>query len=255
MDNRPIGVFDSSVGGISVLRELVHLMPNERYVYLGDTLNAPYGVRDEDDIRALTRAAAGRLMELGVKALVVACNTATSAAAEVLRQSLPIPVIGMEPALKPAALARKSGRVAVLATPATLRQMKFQRLFQKYGEHAVALPCPGLMEYVERFELDSDGLKDYLRARLDPAGGEPFTAIVLGCTHYVFLRPTIRALFPEMKLYDGNRGTALQLQAVLRARDALCGEGEAGSVHLLTTGREAEILPVMDRLLHITADE
>ncbi len=255
MDNRPIGVFDSSVGGISVLRELVRLMPNERYIYLGDTNNAPYGVRTEDDIRNLTRVAAKRLMAQDVKALLIACNTATSAAAEALRAELPMPVIGMEPALKPAALERTQGRVAVLATPATLRQKKFQRLCEKYGEHAAALPCAGLMEFVERFELDSDRLKDYLRKKLDPDGGEPYTAIVLGCTHYVFLRPVMRKIMPQMKLYDGNRGTALQLQSVLMARDALCGAGEAGGVTLTTTGREADILPVMERLLHLTTTE
>ena len=251
MSNRPIGVLDSSVGGISVLRELRRIMPNECYVYLGDTANAPYGVRTEAEICDLTRTAAHMLLEKGIKVLLIACNTATSAAAALLREELAIPVIGMEPALKPAALARESGRIAVLATPATLRQRKFQALFAKYGEHAVALPCAGLMEFVERFELDSPRLHDFLREKLVPQdGGEPFTCIVLGCTHYVFLRPALQKIVPQARLFDGNRGTAMQVHAVLEAHNLLSASQD-GSCELDTTGDSARILPVMQRLLTI----
>ncbi|MEA5067560.1 MAG: glutamate racemase, partial [Christensenellaceae bacterium] len=158
MDDRPIGVFDSGVGGVSVLRSLVRVLPGERYLYYGDTRNAPYGDRAEAEIRSLTRAAAERLLGQGVKALVIACNTATSAAAEALRCALDIPVIGMEPALKPAALARGRGKVLVMATAATLRQGKFRALMERYGRDALVAPCPGLMEFVERGELDSPAL-------------------------------------------------------------------------------------------------
>ena len=253
MDNRPIGVFDSSVGGISVLRELVKVMPGEHYLYLGDTLNAPYGTRPESEIQGLSRSAAHQLVDRGVKAILIACNTATSAAAEMLRQELPIPVIGMEPALKPAALGRTSGRIAVLATPATLRQRKFHRLFEQYGEYADAIPCAGLMEFVERRELDTDAVRAYLGEKLAPKGPEPYTAIVMGCTHYVFLRRAIRGIAPDATLYDGNRGTALWMRQSLERR-GLLGGGE-GSVTFTTTGDEARILPTMQWLYTTEIEE
>ena len=248
MNNRPIGVFDSSVGGVSVLRELVRIMPNEHYIYLGDTVNAPYGVRTQPEICELTRRAADVLMAKHIKALLIACNTATSAAAETLRAQLPIPVVGMEPALKPAAIEHTSGRIAVLATPATLNLPKFQNLWAQYGEHAEAIPCAGLMEFVERGDLNSDAVKEYLMKKLDPGDGEPFTAIVLGCTHYVFLRRTIRELKPNAKRYDGNLGTAQRLRALLE-REGVLGGGH-GSVTLQTTGDEASMLPLMKWLFN-----
>lgn len=252
MDARPIGVFDSGVGGISVLKGLVKLMPGERFVYYGDTKNAPYGVRDEQDIQRLTQAAVDELMKRDIKALVIACNTATSAAAEALRQSLPIPVVGMEPALKPAATQHGRGRIVVMATPATLRQSKFQRLYEAYGQYARMAPCEGLMEFVERGELDSDALDAYLREKLLD-GGEPASAVVLGCTHYVFLKRAIRKLFPDAELYDGNLGTAKRLLALLELRDELNGSGEGG-VELLTSGDEAAVLPIMRMLFALNID-
>ena len=146
---RAIGFFDSGVGGISMLKSAVKALPNENFIYLGDTKNAPYGVRSEEDIRALTVNCVNKLLERNIKALVIACNTATSAAAQTLRETLTIPVIAMEPALKPAHENRHGGQIIVLATAATLRQQKFRVLMEKYGEGAVLIPGNGIVELVE----------------------------------------------------------------------------------------------------------
>ena len=247
MDDRPIGVLDSGVGGISVLRSLVRVLPDERYLYYGDTRNAPYGDRAEAEIRALTRAAAEHLLEQGVKALVIACNTATSAAVKVLRGELDIPVIGVEPALKPAAMARGQGKVLVMATAATLRQDKFQSLMERYGQDALVAPCPGLMEFAERGELDSPALDAYLDERLLPLRGERIDAVVLGCTHYVFLRSAVARHVPGARLFDGNLGTARRLEALLTEADAR--SGGPGSVEFEAS--DPASLPVMRMLYEL----
>ena len=158
-----IGVFDSGVGGVSVLRNMARLLPRERFIYYGDNLNAPYGTKSEEEIRTLAMHVADVLLASDIKALVVACNTATSAAIVQLREKLTIPVVGMEPALKPASQMRRNGKVIVLATPATLRQKKFLRLYELYGQNAVIRPCAGLMEFAEREELEGPGIEGYLR--------------------------------------------------------------------------------------------
>lgn len=247
MDQRPIGVFDSSVGGISVLRELTKLMPSERFIYYGDTINAPYGERTEDEILRLTTAAVERLLVKDIKALVIACNTATSAAASTLREQLSIPVIGMEPALKPAQQNHKDGLILVMATPATLRQPKFLGLLKQYGEHALPVPCPGLMGFVERGDLGSDALIQYLREKLT-GYDRPVESIVLGCTHYVFLRDAIHGILPEAALYDGNEGTARHLRKLLMEKGQLNDAGE-GEITLCTNGDEAAVLSLMEMLL------
>ncbi len=252
LDERPVGVFDSSVGGISVLRELTRLMPHERFLYYGDSKNAPYGVRPEKEIEALTIQAADWFLQRDVKALVIACNTATSAAAPALRKRLSIPVIGMEPALKPAAVNHKSGAILVMATPATLKQSKFQRLLGQYGEDVRMVPCGGLMEFVERLELDSPALDEFLRQRLTGLG-QPVESVVLGCTHYVFLKKAIRKVLPDVALYDGNLGTARQLRNLLLERGALRETG-AGGILLNTSGDGDEMIGIMKRLYEAGID-
>ena len=193
---RPIGVFDSGVGGISVLRELVALMPNENFIFYGDSKNAPYGTKTLEEVRKLTLADAEYLMTQNVKALVVACNTATSAAIHILREKYQkeIPVIGIEPALKPAVSVKENPRVLVMATPMTIRQPKFHHLLDKYKDMAeiVSVECKGLMEYVEHGELHGAELNMYFEEHLRPYLTDDTETIVLGCTHYPFLRPQLR---------------------------------------------------------------
>lgn len=249
MDTRPIGMFDSGMGGISLLRNCVRLLPGEDFVYYGDDKNAPYGTRSESEILSLARADVDFLLSKNVKAIVIACNTATSAAAKVLRAEMEMPIIGIEPALKPAQEHRKDGIIAVLATPATLRQQKFTDLMTLYGENAVPLPAAGLMEFAERGETDSPVLAEFLKGIFAPLNGAKLDGVVLGCTHYTFLASAIRKVLPGVALYDGNEGTARQLMRVLGQRGLLNENGKTGSVSLYTSGEEEETLARMKMLL------
>ena len=243
----PIGVFDSGVGGISVLAALERVLPMEDFVYFGDTLHAPYGTKPEAEVLGYVREIMAHLMARDVKAVVIACNTATSVAAAHLREELSLPIIGMEPALKPAAEHRRGGTILVLATPMTLRLPKFQALYARYGEGAEPLPCPGLMDLVE--QEDFTQARRYLQEHFAPFDMGQVDAVVLGCTHYSFLRPVLRELLPEsVPVLDGNQGTARQLARVLEARGLLNPGGE-GSVTLETSGDPAVAIPVMERLL------
>lgn len=232
--NRPIAVFDSGVGGISVLRELVKVMPDEDYIYYGDSKHAPYGTRDLEQVRSLTVACARRLFERGCKGLVVACNTATSAAVRVLREMYPnIPIVGIEPAVKPAAQSGGHPRVLVMATPMTLREEKFKRLTQQYAEQAsiIPLPCPGLMEFIEHGDLNGEDLHEYLTELLLPYSSGQIDAVVLGCTHYPFVRPQIqRVLGTRVQIFDGGAGTAREMQRRLRVSGLLREEERKGEV-------------------------
>ena len=191
---RPIAVFDSGVGGISVLRELVRLMPNENYIFFGDSKNAPYGGKSLEEVRKLTECHVRHLLSEGAKAVVIACNTATSADVSILRKEYPdVPVVGIEPALKPAVQFMEHPRVLVMATPMTIREEKFQRLMARYEKDAEIYPlaCPGIVEFVERGELNSAGLKAFLYRLLKPYCEGTVDAIVLGCTHYPFVKDAI----------------------------------------------------------------
>ena len=242
----PVGIFDSGIGGISALRAMMRLLPRETFIYYGDTQNAPYGTKEPQEVISCVRAVVNELLHQRIKALVIACNTATGAAAATLRRELDIPVIGMEPALKPASELRKDGKILVLATPLTLHTEKFDRLMEKYGEGAEKVPCSGLMELVEK--EDETGARKYLEELFGAWELEKVDAVVLGCTHYVFLKPMIRRMLPERTLItDGNQGTARQLRRVLAQR-GLLREGKEGSIELHTSGDPETMMPVMERL-------
>ena len=242
----PVGIFDSGVGGISALLAMRRLLPGEDFIYYGDTRNAPYGTKTTAEVIACVRGVVDELLRKRIKALVIACNTATGAAAAVLRRELEIPVIGMEPALKPASELRKNGKILVLATPLTLHMEKFDRLMEKYGEGAERVPCSGLMELVENEDMIAS--EAYLRRLFSRYDLERVDAVVLGCTHYVFLKNMIRRMIPERTLItDGNAGTARQLRRVLEAK-GLLREGKAGSVRMETSGDPEKWMPVMERL-------
>ncbi len=206
-----IAVFDSGVGGISVLRQLKKQMPNERYLYFGDSANAPYGSRSTMEVRSLAMQAAEYLIKQGTKALVVACNTATAAAIEVLRQTYPeLIVVGIEPALKLAADRFPGGCVGVLATPVTLREEKFQHLVETSSNHCqvIRLPAPGLSDLVEQGKANSPESEALLQPLLSPWVGK-MDALVLGCTHYPFAAETISCIMGSTTvLLDGGEGTA-----------------------------------------------
>ena len=219
----PIGVFDSGLGGISVLKELIALMPNENYLYFGDSANAPYGDRPTAQVRQLTMDAARMLLERGAKALVIACNTATSAAIEDLRQEFSDTVIvGIEPALKLAADAFPTGRIGVMATQVTLREEKFAHQLERFPQAQVSLiPAPGLVELIEAGKADTQETIALLQGILGPYVGK-LDALVLGCTHYPFAKNAIRqVLGAETVLLDGGAGTARQTQRLLSAAGLL----------------------------------
>ena len=244
--HNPVGVFDSGVGGISTLREMIRELPDERFIYYGDMANAPYGTKSTEEVTDCVRSVVDKLLQQHIKALVIACNTATGAAAASLRKELDIPVVGMEPALKPASKARKDGSVLVLATPLTLQQEKFENLMRQYGEGAVKVPCPGLMELVETD--DAAGALLYLRELFTRYPPDKVDAVVLGCTHYVFLKDMIRDLLPDrITITDGNAGTARQLKRVL-ARENLLNEDGPGSIELESSG-SAKDISLMKKLL------
>ena len=208
-----IGVFDSGLGGISVLRHLLRVLPEEKFLYFGDSANAPYGTKTRDEVRSLTFAALEKLMQRGIKAFVVACNTATSAAINELRAAYPeLIIIGIEPALKLAADRFPGGALGVMATPMTLREEKFSALMGRYeGSCRVyKLPAPGLVELIESGRADSPETDALLKALFDTCP-EPLDAVVLGCTHYPFAAGAIQMLLGQKtQLLDGGRGTALQ---------------------------------------------
>ncbi len=247
--NRPIGVFDSGVGGISALQAMIRILPREHFIYYGDTAHAPYGTKSTEEVISCVHAVTDHLLDRNIKALVIACNTATGAAAYTLRRELTIPVIGMEPALKPASEIRKNGDILVLATPLTLHQEKFNRLMEKYGEGAVRVPCTGLMELVE--EENWTGARAYLQEVFALYNMKKVDAIVLGCTHYVFLKGMIREMIPDhIAITEGSEGTARQLKRVL-ARGQLLREKGDGRVELETSGPREDIAK-MQRLLVVS---
>lgn len=228
--NEYIAVFDSGVGGISVLRQLCRELPRERFLYFGDSANAPYGDRSVQQVRQLTLDAAKMLMGRKVKALVVACNTATAAAIELLRQTYPDEIIiGIEPAVKLAASRYPRGRIGVMATQVTLRQERFEDLIARHGGTAAVerIPAPGLVELIEQGMADSPAAEALLTGILAPWKGK-LDALVLGCTHYPFVKKAIsRILGDRTELLDGSLGTARETRRRLEAAGLLrTGEGE-----------------------------
>ena len=256
LDQRPVGLLDSGLGGISVLGEALRQLPNEDYVYYGDTANAPYGDKTPEEVLGLVHQAVERLIELRCKAIVIACNTATSVSAGKLRQELDLPIIGMEPALKPASLLPGEGKILVMATRVTLALPKFQALMAQYGRDAVPVPCPGLMECVERGELEGPQVTALLRQLLGPWLSQPVKAVVLGCTHYPFLRKAIAALFPEgMPLIDGNAGSVRQLRRRLEEQNLLSDRQEPGRITFLSSSEDPSVLQRMQTMLELCANE
>lgn len=230
----PIAVVDSGVGGITVLRKLHRLMPNENYIYYGDSANAPYGVKTKEEIKNLTVAAVEKLMARGAKSVVIACNTATSAAAAYLREKYPgYAFVGLEPALKPAALSMKWPKVLVLATPLTLKEQKFNDLMARFEGEAefIKLPAPELVRYIESGDLDSKEEIEYLENILAPYKDNAVDAVVLGCTHFPFARKNIqRILGDEVLVFEGGKGAARQCKRLLEERGLLNDSTDEGTI-------------------------
>lgn len=250
----PVAVFDSGLGGISVLRELVRTLPRENYLYFGDSLHAPYGTKTPQEVVDLSLQAADRLLSQGAKALVVACNTATSAAIRTLRKTYPeLAIVGTEPAIKPAVERHPGGRILMLATAMTVQEEKFQHLKAQYDDQAQIIPiaCSGLMEYVEQGVLRGSEVEGYLLDKLEPYLKVPIDAVVLGCTHYPFLRGAIRRIVGRRpEIIDGSIGIARQLERRLEEQGLLNPGDVSGKVEFQNSLDEPEILGLMQALFH-----
>lgn len=259
-DDRPVGVFDSGFGGASTLRDLMRELPFERFIYFGDNANAPYGDRPEEEILALSEAAADLLLHKGVKALVVACNTATSASIKALRMKLDVPVVSVEPAIKPACMAEGRGKVLMLATVATTRLARYRALKNRMPdpERVIDVGCSGLVELIESGLTEGEKIEAALHDKLAPFEGMRIDGIVLGCTHYPFIAPAVKAYAMahfegERRIFDGNAGTARQLKRVLinegLSASPKAPEGERAA--FFTSGDPAVEEPIFRRLLEI----
>ncbi|MBR3553883.1 MAG: glutamate racemase [Clostridia bacterium] len=252
----PIGVFDSGMGGISVLQQLLRVLPHEDMLYFGDGANAPYGTKPTAVIRDLTERAAEHLLARGAKAIVLACNTATSAAAAALRERYPdLPVIGLEPALKPAALSAAYPTVVVMATPLTLKEEKFAALTRRFADKCriIALPAPGLVPLVEAGRMGTDDARTYIEALFAPYRDEGIDCVVLGCTHFPFMKRDLRAVLGHtVRFYDGAEGAARQTR-VLLDRAGLLNPKETPGTICFENSDETR-LPLMERLLQYEID-
>ena len=220
-----IGVFDSGEGGLSVLKEITRLLPTEKYIYYSDNAYCPYGEKTPEFIQNRARAITDTLLEKGADIIVVACNTATAAAISVLRAEYPsVKFIGMEPAVKPAALGTVSGTIGVLATAGTLKGSKYLKTKESVDDHVnvVEHVGRGFVELVEEGKFSGPEVESVVSASLKPLLETGADIIVLGCTHYPFVKKQIRrVLGDDVKLYDGGRGTARELRRVLAKREAL----------------------------------
>ena len=249
--NAPIGVFDSGVGGISVLKHIRVLMPHEQLLYVADSKFAPYGSKSPELIIERADAIAQFLIQKGVKALVVACNTATAAAAETLRANYALPIIGMEPAVKPAAQATKTGVIGVLATSGTLKSAQFSALLEHYGQHVqvVTQACHGLVECIERGDLNSSETKALLQSYIQPLLEANADTIVLGCTHYPFVRHLIEQLIPKhVVLIDTGAAVAKHLKNRLDALGLLANTSRHTKLEFWTNSEHQDAAKVMSQL-------
>ncbi|KAB3535300.1 glutamate racemase [Alkaliphilus pronyensis] len=247
----PIGVFDSGVGGISALAQLIAIIPNEKYIYYGDSKNAPYGTKATTEVMVRSLEVADILIKKGIKLLVVACNTATSAAIVPLREKLDIPVIGMEPALKPAVKLNNHKKIVVMATPVTLKEKKFSNLILQFENEAdiIKLPAPGLVEIIEKHGSKSKDLEAYLKRLFYGLDLSKVSTIVLGCTHYVFIKDTIRNVVGNnVDLIDGNYGTAIHVKSLLSGKENNQVD-EHTSVQIMSSSTSKAMVNLSKRLL------
>ncbi len=255
----PIAVFDSGIGGISVLRELRRMLPHENFIYYGDTANAPYGVKTAEEVRELTFSVYEKLRAYGIKAFVIACNTATSVSVSALRARYPEDIIiGVEPALKPAVLSSTRPTVAVLATPLTLREEKFLSLLDRFDANARVVPfaCPGLVEFIERGETEGAALESFLIELLAPLKALKLDCVVLGCTHYPFVKESLsRVLGTDVLIFDGSEGTARQTKRRLEESGALNDSGEPGRTDYMDSSYPDEINPCGSMVFRFGGDD
>jgi len=255
----PVGVFDSGVGGLSVLAHIRHVLPQQSLIYAADSLHAPYGSKSQAFIVDRSIQLSDFLISRGAKALVVACNTATAAAIGELRRRYAIPIIGMEPAVKPAAAATRSGVVGVLATSGTLQSAQFAALLESYGRQVrvETQACIGLVECIERGELQDAATRQLLQRYIHPLLDAGADTLVLGCTHYPFVRPLIEDIAgPDVVIIDTGAAVARQLKYRLREANLLVDSsaGESGATEFWSNADTASAQSVISLLWGASVD-
>lgn len=236
---RPIGIFDSGIGGLSILKEIHSLLPNEDVIYFADQAHVPYGSRSLDQVRQLSEEITRFLMKMDAKLVVLACNTASAASLHYLRAVFPeLPFIGMEPAVKPASEKTNSGVVGVLATPATFQGELFSSVVDRYADGIQVLQStlPGLVERIESGDLDSPDVQRILKTGIEPLLERGVDTLVLGCTHFPFVLPAIRTLSGEdVQVIDPSPAIARRTRQVLSEQHARLERGEAGKILYVTS--------------------
>ena len=249
--SRPIGLFDSGVGGLSVMKEIRRLLPAEDLLYFGDSAHCPYGTKTASFIRERALAISRFLLSRGVKLIVVASNTTSIAALDYIRPLVGVPVVGMEPAVKPATTATRNRRVGVLATGVTLAGERFSSLLERFGNGTAiyTMPCPGLVELVESGSWEGPQAEALLHRYLDGLLAQGVDTVVLGCTHYPFLRPLVEKMVgKEVRVIDTGEAVARQVQRVLEGGELFDPGADRGREYFYTSADPREVERVMRRL-------
>lgn len=248
----PIGVFDSGLGGLSVVRELRREVPRETVIYAADSRYVPYGERSTDQIRSRSLAMVAHLVERGVKLVVVACNTASAASIEILREHVTVPVVGLEPAVKPAVALTITGKIAVLSTPSTATSARLNNLIDRYGQgfDIRSIGVPGLADCIEAGDFESADVDARVRSLVEQQITDGVDVIVLGCTHYPFVQRKVREIAgPDVRIVDSGNAVARRVREILMTSGLLAPPGAEASISLDTTGDPAVVGPIASRML------
>jgi glutamate racemase len=248
----PLGVFDSGVGGLSVLRAIHQLLPEESLVYFGDQGHVPYGPRPMDEVRRFAEEITRFMLDKNAKLIVVACNTASAAALHYLRESFPeVPIVGMEPAIKPAAEITHTGVVGVLATPATFQGALYSSVVERFANHVKILQdtCPGLVQQIEKGDFTSDATRGILQAALKPMMKMGIDTIVLGCTHYPFVIPLIQEIVGlDVRVIDPSPSIARQVERLLVSFGTRTDQSQTIPMQFFTSGKAINFKRLLPKL-------
>lgn len=224
MNNNPIGVFDSGIGGLTVLKQIIKILPNEKYIYYADVDNVPYGLKSNEQILEYVKKAVDFLISKKAKAIVIACNTATSVAINKLREDYAIPIIGIEPAIKPAVENRKNKKVLLMATPVTVKGEKVKALIQKLNAENIVelMAMPELVTFAEESKFETDEVREYILKKIKKINLDEYSYLVLGCTHFPYFKPILKTIFPDnICIIDGSIGVASRLRETLENNELL----------------------------------
>ena len=254
MSKQPIGFFDSGVGGTSIWKEVISLLPNENTIYLADSYNAPYGEKSAQEILDLSIKNTKKLLEQHCKLIVVACNTATTNAIDYLRKNFEVPFIGIEPAIKPAALASKSKSIGILATKGTLSSALFARTSSLYASelNVIEVIGKGLVERIENGLINTPETRKLLQSYLNPMIAEKIDYLVLGCSHYPYLIPVLKDLLPEeVQIIDSGRAVAIQTRKILELNSMLNDSLELGKHRLFSNAEIGTLAALTEEVYDI----